>query len=178
MTILTSSATLTVGDGSVVTESVSFSVLPALPGGSGKGRLIHPTLGSYDYDVEPVEWSNMYADAIVRPFWSSSLTLDGASSTLWAGGLKDVECEERWSGELAMRSSQLSMLLAMYQDPPDPETAWVQWWPSYINDLGFYVLLTGLDVGGSGAMVLDGWVHGGYVSKAVTLKLRIVGRVP
>jgi hypothetical protein len=179
MTTLTASSTLTLNDGSTVIETLPVQVLPALPSGSGKGRLVHPTLGAYDYDVEPTEWTNMMGDVIIPPIWSSNLTLGGASSTVWQGTIKDVVCEERWTsqGGLAMRVPQLSMLLAMYQSPPDPETAWVEWYPSYITTQGFKVLITDLNVGGSNGIALDGYVKGGFVSGKVTMKLRIIDRL-
>lgn len=179
MTTLTSSATLTLTDGSVVSESLPVTVLPALPAGSGKGRLIHPTLGTYDYDIEPTEWTNVFGDAVIAPVWSSNKTLGGASSAVWPGYLRDVVVEERWTaqGGLAMRATQLSMLLAMFQDPPDPESAWVQWYPNYITELGFKVILIDLSVGDSNAIALDGFVRGGFVAKKVTLKMRIIDRV-
>lgn len=179
MTTLTASATITLTDGATVTESLPVPVLPPLPLSSGKGRLVHPTLGAYDYDLEPTQWTNMMGDAIIQPIWSSNLTLGGASSTVWQGTIKDVVCEERWTaqGGLAMRVSQLSMLLAMYQSPPNPETEWVEWYPNYITDLGYKVLITDLNVGDSNGIALDGFVKGGYVAGKVTLKLRIIDRL-
>jgi hypothetical protein len=179
MPTLTASSTLTLTDGATVTELLPVTVLPALPSSSGKGRLIHPTLGTYDYDLEPTEWTNVMGDAIVQPIWSSNLTLGGASSTVWAGTVQDVVCEERWTaqGGLAMRVSQLSMLLAMYQSPPDPETAWVEWYPNYITEQGFKVLLTDLSVGDSKGIALNGFVKGGFVAGKVVLKMRIIDRL-
>lgn len=180
MTTLTASAALTLTDNTTVVESLTVSVLPALPSGSGKGRLIHPTLGTYDYAVEPSEWTNMHADAVIQPIWSSQRTLGGASSTLWQGTLRDVVCKEIWSarGGLAMPVAQFAMLLAMYQDPPDPATAWVEWYPSYINDLGFRVLLLKMTVGGADAMRFSGFTRGGFIADPVELTLRIAERVP
>jgi hypothetical protein len=179
MTTLTSSSTLTLTDGSIVTESLSLTVLPSLPAGSGKGRLVHPTLGTYDYDHEPTEWTNMMGSVIIPPIWSSNKTLGGASSTVWAGTIKDVVCEERWTatGGLAMRTTQLAMLLSMYQNPPDPSTAWVSWYPNYATTDGFKVLITDLSVGESNSISLNGFARGGFVQGKVTMKLRIIAKL-
>jgi hypothetical protein len=179
MTTLTSSATLTLSDSTTVVESLTITALPSAPGGSGKGRLIHPTLGTYDYDSAPEVWTNMYSDAVIAPIWSAQRTLSGAASTLWAGDLRDVECTEIWSAShgLAMTVAQFAALLAMYQAPPDPATEWVEWYPSYVNALGFAVLLVNLTVGGADAMQFSGYIHDGYIDAPVELTLRIVGRV-
>jgi hypothetical protein len=179
MTTLTSSATLTLTSGTPVSESISVTVLPAVPYGEGKGRLVHPTLGAYDYDLEPTEWTNVFGDTVIQPVWSSTRTLDGASNSLWAGSIRDVVCEERWTaqGGLAMTSAQFAIMLAMYQQPPDPETAWVLWYPNYATDVGYKVLLTELSAGDSNAVVLNGFARAGFIAGKVTLKMRIVGKV-
>lgn len=179
MTTLSASSTLTLTDGTVTVESLPVTVLPALPGGSGKGRLVHPTLGAYDYDLEPSEWTNVLGDVIIAPIWSSNLTLGGASNTVWQGTIKDVLVEERWTaqGGLAMRASQLAMLLSIWQNPPDPATSWVAWYPNYVTTQGFKVVITDLSVGDSHGIALNGYVRGGFVAGKVTLKMRIIDRL-
>ena len=80
MSILTSQTTFTVGDASTETTSTSITILPALGASTGKGRLIHPTLGIYDYERCPDEWSNMDGDAIIAPIWASSSLASGAAA--------------------------------------------------------------------------------------------------
>jgi hypothetical protein len=182
MTVLTSSATLTVSAGSTVTVSASTIIAPALGyGAGGNGRLIHPTLGTYDYQLAPTEWVNLIGDVIISPIWSNNLTLSGATNALWAGNIKDVLAEEHWNadGGLALPTAQLAMLLAMFQSPPDPATAWVLWYPNYATALGYKVLLEDLTVQGAsgrGKVSLDSFSLAGNVSGAVALSLRIIGR--
>jgi hypothetical protein len=191
MTTLTSSATLTVSPGATVTVSASTIVAPALGyGAGGTGRLIHPTLGTYDYDVTPNEWVNLMGDVIIPPIRSNNLTLSGATNALWAGTIRDVLCEEHWTvtrGDFSMRTAQLAMLLAMFQTPPDPTTSWVLWYPNYATNLGYKVLLESLTVQGlgtssagksMGGIALDIWSisQEPVVTGAVALGLRIIGR--
>lgn len=178
MTTLTSSATFAVGDAPVAEESVSILVLPVAEAGEGYGRLIHPTLGVYDYAKSPDEWLNLDGDVVVPPVWASQQTLTGAANTLWPGALRDVVTEERWTGEggLAMSTEQLRMFLAMWTNPVDPLDGEIEWWPSYTTALGFKVALLGVESGGQG-ITLDHFARvNGWVPYAVTLRMRILGR--
>ena len=170
-------------DGTLAVESITATVaVPPLPleQAFGNGRLVHPILGPYDYEYAPNEWVNLLGDVIIAPIWSSDLTLAGAAHALWAGTIQDVEIEEHWLGEggLSMPTAQLVALLAMYQAPPDPASAWVVWYPNYATSLAYKVILTGLSVGGQGAVVIDTFALRGYVTGEVTLAMRIVGRYP
>lgn len=179
MTTLTSTGSFTVGSGSVVTISAPLVVIPAASVGSGTGRLIHPTFGTFDYLRGPDEWQNMDGDAIIAPIWSSTKTLLGAANTLFVGDLRDVVVEERWTQRVAMELDQARMFIAMWQLPPDPAAAYVQWYPSYANDLGFNVVLLDLIVGGSQGINLSPLVNNGegWVRGPVTIKMRIVSRI-
>jgi hypothetical protein len=168
----------------VVVEEDSY-VLPSFAAGEGKGRLVHPTLGAYDYEAKPDEWVNMDGDAIVKPKWSSTMTLGGAANTLWKDKLRDVKVEERWKalGGLAMPMTQMRMLLMMLANPVDPAVGYVLWYPNYVNNLGFKVIL--LDVKTSGDdVVFDDVVnakHGdgtpnGWMTNPVTVVMKIAGR--
>ena len=176
MTILTSQSTFTVGEASTETVSASVTILAAPGAGAGKGRLVHPTLGTYDYPYAPNEWSNMDGDAIISPIWASAKTLDGAANSLFAGALRDVLVEERWTGELAMPLAMARMLASFWMSPPDPATGYVTWYPSYANALGFKVILLALDVNGQGYN-LDYISRQGWVPSSVALRMRIAGRV-
>ncbi len=190
MPTLTSSTTITIGSGSVVTESIPIPILPVLaPGVLGKGRMIHPTLGTLDYDFAPDEWVNVDGDVLIAPTWSTQKTLDGATNTLWQGNIRDTICEEHWTQEDNVRPAWLRMMLSFWQSPPDPVTGTpVQWWPNYCSPLGFNIALINVVVG-SGLRNLreryDGTVLNGYamdlddpwVTEPVTLTMRILGRV-
>jgi hypothetical protein len=160
-------------------------VFPTFPVETGKGRLVHPSLGMYEYEVKPDEWVNIDADAIVPPVWASSRTLTGAANVLWPGNLRDVVVEERWKGEggISMPIEQLRMLLSFWTTQPDPEEAYVEWYPTYITRVSFKVLLIGLTAGGQN-IVLDDVVNyrdlrgpDGWVTAPVVLQLRLVGRL-
>ena len=179
MTTLTATGTFAVGAGSVTTLATTVTIIPSTGTGTGRGRLVHPTLGSFDYLRGPDEWQNIDTDAIIAPIWSSTKTLLGAANSLFQGDLRDVVIEERWTQRVAMELDQARMLIAMWQTPPDPTVAYVQWYPSYANALGFNVVLLDLAIGGGTGITLNpltkngvGWARG-----PVVLKMRIASRI-
>ena len=174
--MITSSATFTVVAGDVVTETAEAVVLPIAGVGEGRGRLVHPTLGTFDYAFAPDRWTNLRGDVVVPPIWAMAATLSGASSTLWPGSIQDVVIEESWTDGYAMDSDQLDILLAIFQAPPDPADGYVELWPSYTSDLGFYVAFIGLEVGGQN-LTLTPMVRVGVVEGPVTARFRVIGRV-
>ena len=179
MPLLTATTNFTILDASPVIESVQLSVVAAAGPGSGRGRLVHPTLGTLDYILPPHEWTYMAEDAVIPPIWSSQMTLGGAANTLWAGKLRDVTPEERWlpSAGLSMPLDMLKSLIAFWMNPPDPLTAYIQWFPSYVSSLGFKVVITAIEVGGSPLTMSPQTVGTELVEFPVTVKLRIVDRV-
>lgn len=175
---LTASTTFTIGASSTVVEETSVVILPAVAAGSGRGRLVHPTLGTYDYAQMPDEWVNVDGDVLIPPVWSSTRTLDGDANTLWQGDLRDVVIEEHWT--FAVTAAHVRAIVAMWQNPPDPDDGFVQWFPNYTNGNGYNVIMEAVSVGGAG----DNSVKFNYISKRfgfvvddMVLKLRIVGRV-
>ncbi|MXS85287.1 hypothetical protein ABO04_04975 [Nitrosomonas sp. HPC101] len=177
MTTLTSQTTFTVGEASTETTSVNITILPALTGGTtGKGRLVHPTLGTYDYEQCPDEWSNVDGDAIIAPIWTSSKTLNGASNTLTMGNLRDVVVEERWTGEISAPLTMVRMLAFFWQNPPDPALGYVYWYPNYLNAHGYKVIITDLELNGTG-LNFDFISRQGGVTGTLVLRMRITGRV-
>lgn len=176
MTTLTSSATFSIGAAAVVTESASTLILPVASASQGRGRLIHPSLGTYDYQHAPDEWTNLDGDVLIAPIWASSKTLSGSSNTLWMGDIRDVTVEEHWTGQLSASLAHLRMLLAFWQNPPDPADAYVQWYPSYANTHGYNVLLLAVEVGGQ-AVTLNYISRQGWVAAPITLRMKIAGRI-
>src|SRR5579862_3243807 len=112
MPTLTSSSTLAIGSGSAVVESVAIPILPGIVAPGGKGRLIHPTLGTLDYDYAPDEWVNLAHDVIVPPVWATTKTLSGASNALWPGDIRDVEVQEIWNQGLNLSANFALHLLS------------------------------------------------------------------
>lgn len=175
MPTLTASASFTIGAGASTVESTTVTILPALAGGTGRGRLIHPTLGTYDYEHQPDHWTNIDSDLIVAPIWSGEKTLLGASNTLMTGHIRDVTVTEKWT--FAVKISHVRSLLMFWQNPPDPDNGFVQWWPSYTSTNGFKVAMVALEIGGE-EVTLD-WFSRQHsvVSEGVVLKMRIIDRV-
>lgn len=166
---------------------LTLPIYPSFPVGSGRGRIVHPTLGAFDYEVKPDEWVNIDADAIIAPIWASSRTLTSAANVLWQGALRDVVVEERWKalGGLAMPMTQMRMLMAIWTNPIDPDVSYVQWYPNYITEVGFKVLPISLVAGGQQGLVFDDVVNYldeddnpiGWITAPVTFTLKIVERL-
>src|SRR5689334_2716317 len=148
MTTLTSSTTFSIGASSTVVESVSVTIPPAIAAGTGRGRLIHPTLGTYDYAQMPDEWVNVDGDVAIAPIWASQRTLDGDANTLWQGDIRDVLVEEHWT--FAISIAHVRAIVAMWQNPPDPDDGYVKWVPNYANGNTYNVLMDSVTVGGQG----------------------------
>lgn len=177
MATLTSQSTFTIGDAATEAVSTQLTILPAIGAGSGTGRLIHPTLGTYDYEKCPDEWSNVDGDVIIAPIWASTKTLQGAANTLFQGHIRDTVIEERWIGEDASISlTMLRMLLSFWQNPPNPATDYVKWYPNYTNNYGYKVVLMAVDVNGSGVN-LDYVSRLGYVTGDVVLRFKVAEKL-
>ena len=182
MPTLTNSATFTFGPASPIVEEVTVTVLalPMTRAPTGRGRLVHPTLGTLDYDYAPTSWTNVDADVLSSPVWASSKTLQGAATTLWRGDLRDVTCIEHWdqdAGELRMPIFMLRTLVAFYANPPDPANAYVTWHPTYTSDLVFNVAMVGLTVGGEGITLDSIATRRNWARRDVELSLKVLGRV-
>jgi len=166
--------------------SLPIEVFPAFPEESGRGRIVHPILGAFDYEVKPDEWVNIDADAVIPPVWSSSRTLTSAANVLWLGNIRDVVVEERWKalGGLAMPITQLRMLMAIWTMPIDPDVGYVHWHPNYITSVAFKVLPVMLSAGGQG-LTFDDIVNYkdefgdpiGWMTNPVTFQLKLVERI-
>lgn len=184
--LLTSSASFNVVGAAEELITLPIEVYPSFPTGYGHGRIIHPTLGAFDYEVKPDEWVNIDADAIIAPIWASTRTMTSAANVLWEGNLRDVTVEERWKalGGLAMPMTQLRMLLAIWTTPMDPDVGYVQWYPTYITNVAFKVLPVALTAGGQGitfddvANYLDDDGEPiGWMTNPVTLTMKLVERL-
>lgn len=175
MTTLTSTSTFAVAPSTTHSEEAVITVLPQAAPGAGSGRLVHPILGAYDYLSAPAEWTNLDADVVVPPVWSSATTLEGAANTLWPGHIRDVVVEERWTGEIGAKIEHVRMLVAFWTTPPNPDTGYIEWWPQYSTSLGYKVIILSVTAGGQG-LTLDYLArHNGLVRGPVVLTMRIVG---
>lgn len=178
MATLQSSDTFSVGDAVLTQEQINVLVVSSPIAGSGLGRLVHPTLGTYDYEIAPIEFGNMDTDAVIAPVWASEKTLTGSANTLWNGYMADVEVYERWTGKVALRAAQFRMFKDMWMNPPSPPS-YVEWYPNYINSNGYKVLILDVSTGGGSGVNLDLTVTqgDGFVKGPVELKMRLVAAV-
>lgn len=175
MTTLTSSSTFSIGAGALLTETTTVTILPIAGAGEGRGRLIHPSLGTMDYEHAPDSWTNLSTDIVIPPVWANARTLSGAANTLWPGSMQDVECSERWESPISMEMSFFNQLLAFWMNPPTPPE-FVEWWPSYQNDLGYRVILLEVKSGGQ-QVTLDYISRQGWVRGTTELRMRLIGYV-
>jgi|GEM_PF-4525769 len=176
MATLVSSATIVVEAADTEVEQVEVVVLPVAGPGTGPGRIDHPTLGSFTYEFPPDEWTNYRGDVVVAPVWAMATSLTSATATLWAGNIRDVECEERWIDSAAMTATMFDAMLALWQTPVDPADGYIEWWPSYASDLGYKVAIVGMSAGGS-EITLTSALDLDCVEGPVAWRLRILGRV-
>lgn len=200
MAVLTSSGVFPIADASLLVASVDAVVLPSVAFPNGTGRIVHPLLGSFTYQYKPDEWVNLDGDILIAPTWAATKTMKGAAHSLWLGDIADITVEERWLAPegLCMPISQLRMLLNIWTTPVDPATGYVEWYPTYANNIGYYVIPLDLVVGsaggsnmgkmqgfGSQAIVLDDLVNAlnpdcsnnGWVTQPVTFFLKLVSKI-
>ena len=182
MPTLTNTATFSFGPitPTVAETTITILSLPVGTAPTGKGRLVHPTLGTLDYDYAPSSWTDIDADVLIKPVWATSKTLQGSASTLWRGDVRDVACVERWdsdAGELRLPMDMLRTLIAFYANPPDPASGYVAWHPTYTSDLAFKVALTSLTVGGNGVTLDFIASKQDWARRDVELTLQILGRL-
>lgn len=190
---ISASTTLTVTDQTATTATGSAVVLAAaaplgspggpgspLPSGSGVypgGRLVHPTLGTYDYAATPTETVNVLGGVIVPPVWAHAMTLGGGVDTLWPGFQRDARVVERWMhGETGGPLAHLVALLAMWQNPPDLSVgSYVVWSPTYATAASYHVAIVSVRSGGQEITIDQRLRRYGYAPSPVELEMRILG---
>lgn len=178
---LTSTATIIVADQTPTTASTSVVILPpsSAPGAVAKGRLIHPTLGTYDYPQAPEETQNVDGGPVYRPIWSHAQTLGGAASALWSGYLRDARVIERWKqGDVGMPAAFARALWAFFTNPPNPaDDSFILWTPSYAGtDQQWRVAITDLRIGGDGFNIDWRLMNfASYVPGPIELEMRVLG---
>lgn len=178
MATLSNYADITITEGVSVMESVSVYILPLSAVGVGTGKMIHPTLGTLNYPYAPDKWTNIDTDLIVPPVWASTQTLNGGASTLWAGNIKDTVVTESWTGEggLTLPVVFVRALLSFWMNPPAPETAYIQWYPSYTNELGYNIMITNVTCGGK-EVTMDYITRKGWLTGGLEVTIKVASRV-
>lgn len=175
---ITVSTDFTVADQTPLSGAASGIVLPSAGYmAGGRGQLIHPSVGTYDYAVAPDEVENVDGDVFYPPVFAHTQTIGGAVDTMWPGYVRDALVTERWkNGDVGCPIAQLQALWQMIQNHPDISTgAYVTWNPNYINGRSYQVALVGLRAGGSNLMIDMRLARFGYAPQPVELDLRILG---
>lgn len=175
---ITASTTFDVTDQTPTTVSASTVVQAAVGYGTGgRGRLVHPTLGAYDYVNAPDDVENCDGDVLIAPMWSHAMTLGGAVDALWPGYLRDAKIIERWrNGDVGCPIEHLRQLWQLFANPPDPVSGTpVVWSPNYINALSYKVALVDVRSGGQGYRLDLRLARYGYAPQPVELEMRVLG---
>ncbi len=173
---LVATSTFNVTDQAPTTVAATAPVLPPVSyGAGGRGRLVHPTLGAYDYANTPDETVNLDGDICVPPIWSHTQTLGGGVDALWPSYPRDCEVIERWlQGDVGCPINHLRQLWQFFVNPPDPVTGSpIIWAPNYASPRTYKVFLVGLTAGGEQYKLNTRLARYGYAPTPVELKLRI-----
>jgi hypothetical protein len=176
---LTATATFDIEENVAASTTTTLIIQPAAAyGGSGNGRLEHPTLGTYDYAYSPDEVVDLDVGPLYRPTWARATTLSGSADTLWQGTLADAVVIERWrhgEGSVGAPITFVRQLWQFYANPPDPADTPVIWTPTYMSDTRYRVVLSSLRVGGERYTLDRRLLSYGYTPSPVELELRILG---
>lgn len=200
MSILNSSATFNVSGfisagasagivtgATVILAGTPVSSTDAVGAGSPR-QLVYPTSAlpsPLTYELNPQQWTNMAAEALVRPLYAATRTLTKTQNVQFAGDVTDLEVKEIWmggggiGGRAAMTFTFFSQLYNYYRNVPDVRNdGFIQWKPRDLNNHVYNVLLTSLTVGGSEAIQLDTLARAaaGFITESVTLTMRIVSQ--
>lgn len=183
---LNSNASFAVADSGTESANVTATVMPAVGYGTGGlGRLVHPTLGTYDYQWQPDQRVNVHGDVIYTPEWLHSKTLGASALTLASGKVQDPIVIERWNfGDGMVPLALVVALLLFVQNPTDVDAgSYITWSPNYANSRTWRVAVVGLRVGGE-QVTIDSWLAtqndgtvNGYTVGPCELALRIISEV-
>ncbi len=174
---LTATATFTVADQASVSESITTIVQPPVGVGTGgRGRLVHPVLGTYDYVNSPDETVNIDGDVCIAALWSRAQSIGGQVDTLWPSYLRDGNVIERWiQTDVGAPIAHLRMLWQLFTNPPAAGGTQVIWAPNYATNRTYYVILAGVTAGGEEYKLNRYLAKKGYAPNPVELRMRIIG---
>lgn len=173
---LSASTAFTIVDAGTESESTSVVVLPLSANSLGTGRLVHPDLGVLDYPYPPDVWENFDTDVIYPPVWAVSPTMGGGAVSVWPGYESDPVVVERWVSDASMPMPFVRTLLGFYTNPPAPEDGYIEWYPSYANELGYRVVILSVTCGGEGVR-FDFLTRQGWLAGELAVQMKVVGRV-
>lgn len=175
---ITVAGTFSVADQAPLSAAAETIVQPPVGfGAGGRGRLVHPVLGAYDYVNTPDEVVNLDGDVLYGPTWAHAPTLGGAVDALWSGFIRDALVIERWgNGTVGCPIDHLRQLWAMYANPPDPNAgAPVVWSPNYANARSYNVAIVNVSAGGEAYTLKMRLARYGYAPSPVEIQFRILG---
>lgn len=174
---LSSNTSVSVADRTTASSDLTDTLLPPVGVGTGgRGRLVHPTLGTYDYANTPDETVNVEVVASMPPLWLHSQTISGAVETRWLGVLQGMRVVERWlNGDVGALLTHLNQLWTFYANPPNPDAAsYVTWAPNYAHSAVYNVVIVGLRCGGTEYTLNQRLKGYGYAPQPVELEMSIV----
>jgi hypothetical protein len=174
---ISAAAIFDVADQSPVSAEVTAIIQPPVGAGTGgRGRLVHPTLGAYDYSHTPDETVDLDGDVLFAPAWAHAATLGGGVDAVWSGHIRDALVVERWAqGDVGCPIAHLRMLLAMRAELA-PVDAPVLWAPNYATARTYKVAIVDVRAGGERVTLNRRLLSYGYAPQPVELELRILGR--
>jgi hypothetical protein len=156
-------------------------------GGGTPRELDHPLSGSYPsplvYELNPQVWTGHIDEALTKPLYASTRTLEKTATVQYTKDLTDIEIRETWMGganRIAMGLAQFTSIFDYFNNPPDLQSdGFIIWRPRDVSSKEYNVAMVNLTVGGSPNFVIDhlarqgdGWIH-----ETVELTMRIIGEV-
>lgn len=174
---ITATTIFAVADQAAVSAEVTAVIQPPVGAGTGgRGRLVHPALGAYDYSHTPDETVDLDGDVLYGPSWAHAATLGGGVDAVWSGHIRDVVVVERWAqGDVGCPIAHLRMLLAM-RAALAPVATPVIWAPNYATARTYKVAIVDVRAGGERVTINRRLESYGYAPQPVELELRILGR--
>lgn len=179
---VTSDNTFDVADQTPESASITVVVQPPIGFGDGeveglgRGQIIHPTLGTYDYVNTPDETVNVDGNVMFGPQWAHTQTLTSGIDAFWSGNIRDAVVIERWiHGDSGPPIALLRALYSFFANPPeDPAANPVIWNPNYANTRSFEVAIVAVRSGGQEYRLDRRLLSYGLATNPVELELRVI----
>jgi hypothetical protein len=156
-------------------------------GGGTPRELDHPLSGTFAspliYPINPQYWTNILDQALIKPLYASTRTLEKTATVQYGKDLTDVEVVETWMGggnRIAMSLSFFSSLWDMFAGDLDfVSQGFIQWSPRDLGNLKFKIIITDLTVGGQGGITVNHLARqgDGHIYESVQLKMRLIEQI-
>jgi len=164
-------------------ETADLILLPENTGTEASRELHYPSdiFPPIIYESFPDKYENFDTIPLTaRPLYQTEMTIEDSLTSKWPGYLKDRPVKETWSGrdKVSRMSAYFFRRLWEYFINP-PTTGYIEWYPKDRTTKGYYVVIEGLQVGGSDTVIFDYYaMHSGYIPAEVVLTMRIMGEIP